>query len=249
MKILKFLPALILLSFFACTASQKVIRSYQVSFYTVDTAAGTDTAMQAMLAPYREQEQQAMEQVVCYARTPLSKTQPESTMGNLVIEAQLLAARKLDSTIKISVSNYGAMRIPYISPGAVTRGMVYQMMPFDNQLVILEIPGEKLQQLCDHIAAWGGWPISGVSFQIKDKKAVHVLAGGKALQPQHIYKTVTSSYVANGGDYCDFLQDCTRKTYNILVRDTILEYLESLQQEGKELNISLQNNITYADEP
>jgi len=247
MKILKLLPVLMLLSISACITPRKTIRSYQVSFYTVDTTAGIDTAMRAMLAPYQEQERQAMEQVICYTRAPLSKSQPESTMGNLIIEAQLLAARKLDSTINISVSNYGAMRIPYISPGALTRGMVYQMMPFDNSLVIMEISGEKLQQLCNHIAAWGGWPICGVSFQIQDKKAIHVLVGGKPLQPQHIYKTVTSSYVANGGDYCDFLQDCSRITYNILVRDTILEYLERIQQEGKELNISLQNNITYAD--
>jgi 2',3'-cyclic-nucleotide 2'-phosphodiesterase (5'-nucleotidase family) len=247
MKTLKFMLVLSLLAFQACNTSQKLISSYHGSFYAVDALVGDDTAMLTMLAPYQEQEQKEMDRIVCYTQAPLSKTQPESTMGNLIIEAQLQAAKNYDSTVQISVSNYGAMRIPYVNPGAITRGMVYQMMPFDNKLVIIEISGEKLQQLCDVIASRGGWPISGVSFQIKDKKAEHVFADGQALQAQQLYKTVTSSYIAEGGDLCDFLKDCPKKTFNVLVRDTIFDYLNKLHQEGKALNITLQNNITYAD--
>ncbi len=247
MKVLKLLSVLFILSFAGCSTPMKSVSSYQSGLYTIDSALDKDTAMQKMLTAYREQEQKAMEQIVGYTKIPLSKAQPECTLGNLVADAQLIAAQRLDSTVRVSVCNYGGIRIPYISPGVITRGIIYQIMPFDNKLLVVEIPGKIMRQFCDHIAAWGGWPVSGITFQIKDKKAAHILIDGKPVQDQLIYKTVISDYIANGGDNCHFLRDCKRRVYNIFIRDTIMEYIEDLNQHNRQVNISLQNRITYAD--
>lgn len=188
-----------------------------------------------------------MDQVIGYSAVPLSKAQPECTMGNFMTDAQLVIARKTEPGTQVSIMNYGGIRIPYVSPGAITKGKIYEMMPFDNKLTIVEVPGKVLHQLCDLIAAYGGWPVSGITFRIKDKKAENILVAGKPLNDQLIYLTAMSDYIANGGDNCDFLMPCKKSYLNIFVRDMLIEYVTGLQTKGEKLNAQLEKRISYAE--
>lgn len=240
--------AILLTVFYLAASAQKSAVVYQDSLYTIDSTLGKDEAMDKMLSNYRKQEENAMDVVIGNTDAPLSKAQPECTLGDLIADAQLEAAKQKDPDVKISVSNQGGIRIAYLSPGPITKGNAYEIMPFDNKLMIVEIPGKLIQQLCDHIANYGGWPVSGITFQIKNKKAINILIDGKPVNEQLIYKTVLSDYIYNGGDNTDFLSGCKYKSYNIFIRDAIISYVEARTAKGEKLNISLQNRITYADE-
>ncbi len=148
--------------------------------------------------------------------------------------------RKTESGTQVAVVNYDGIRIPYVSPGAITKGKIYEMMPFDNKLTIVEVPGKVLRQLCNLIAAYGGWPVSGLSFEIKDEKAVNILVAGKPVNDQLIYLTAMSDYIANGGDNCDFFTGCKKRYLNIFVRDMLIDYTTGLQAKGEKLNPKLE---------
>jgi 2',3'-cyclic-nucleotide 2'-phosphodiesterase (5'-nucleotidase family) len=45
---------------------------------------------------------------------PLTKAQPESTLGNFMTDAVLLAAQKIDPKVVAAVVNYGGIRLSYI---------------------------------------------------------------------------------------------------------------------------------------
>jgi 2',3'-cyclic-nucleotide 2'-phosphodiesterase (5'-nucleotidase family) len=235
------------IGFTACKTQQKYVDSYQTSFTVIDSTLQKNSKVEIMLEPYRVKMHEAMDQVIGYSEVPMSKAQPECTMGNFMADAQLDIARKTEPGTQISVMNYGGIRIPYVSPGAITKGKIYEMMPFDNKLTIVELPGKVLHQMCDQIAAYGGWPVSGISFEIKDKKAVHILVSGKPVNDQLIYLTAMSDYIANGGDNCDFLMDCKKRYLNIFVRDMLIEYVTGLQAKGEKLNPKLEKRISYAE--
>src|SRR5690606_11149141 len=99
---------------------------------------------------------------------PLTKAQPESTLGNFVADAQMIVAKKLDNKVVASVVNYGGIRLNYIAPGELTKGKIFELMPFDNMLTIVEVPGEVLKQFCNHMAKYRGWPVSGITYTIKE---------------------------------------------------------------------------------
>ncbi|KAK6022161.1 hypothetical protein OSTOST_12150 [Ostertagia ostertagi] len=115
-----------------------------------------------MLLPYKKGVDTQMQVVIGHTDIPLTKAQPESTLGNFMADAQLMAARVLDPKVEVSVSNYGGIRVPYIEAGPLTRGKIFELMPFDNMLIILELPGTILKQFCDHMAMSRGWPKAAV---------------------------------------------------------------------------------------
>ncbi len=200
-----------------------------------------------MLSPYKAGVDTQMRVVIGNTDIPITKAQPESTLGNFMADAQLEAAKKLDPKVVASVVNYGGIRLSYISPGDITRGKMYELMPFDNMLTIVEMPGEVLHQFCDAMAARKGWPVSGLQFTIKDKKAENILIDGKPINDHIVYKIALNDYVARGGDNCDFLAPLKKRFTSVFVRDILIQYVAALQKEHKPLHPVLDKRVVYAE--
>lgn len=203
--------------------------------------------MQAFLSPYKKGVDTIMQGVLAYSDVPLTKAQPECTMGNLIADAQLVSARKIDTSVAISVVNYGGVRINFIAAGAITRGIVYEVMPFENKIAIVSLSGMQIQTMCDQIALRKGWPIAGLSFQIKDRKAINIKVNGQAINESIVYKIAINDYVARGGDNFEFMQKATKRFTEILIRDAIIDYLVAINQQHKVYHIELENRISYAE--
>lgn len=237
--------ALILL--LACSSPKSLITKHTEQFYTIDASLGKDSLMQAFLSPYKKGVDTIMQGVLAYSDVPLTKAQPECTMGNLIADAQLVSARKIDSNVSMSVVNYGGVRINFIAAGAITRGLVYEVMPFENKIAIVSLSGLQIQTMCDQIAIRKGWPIAGLSFQIKDKKAINIKVNGQAINESIVYKIAINDYVARGGDNFEFMQKATKRFTDILIRDAIINYLVAINQQHKVYHTELENRISYAE--
>ncbi len=229
-----------------CAPHRHYVADRQVNthLYKFDSASVKNEKMEHFLSPYRTEMEQAMDEVVGTTDVPLTKAQPECTLGNFMADAQLLKAQSIDPKVVGSVVNYGGIRIPYVATGNITRGRVFEIMPFDNKLTLLSISGETLQTFCDLMASRGGWPVSGITYTIVQGKAVNVKVGGQSVNPHIIYKIALSDYLANGGDDCSFLAAGKRTDVNIFVRDLLIEYLLGLKEKGESLHPALENRVS-----
>lgn len=185
--------------------------------------------------------------VVGHCDMPLTKAQPECSLGNFLADAMLAASRKIDPKVVAAISNYGAIRLDYLPPGPITRGQIKQLMPFDNVLVVLEIPGKQLQQLCSRIVERKGWPVSGLSFTIRNGKAEKIQVGDSPLDEELLYKVVVNSYLSKGGDGCDFLVGLPARRSRVLVRNALLDFLTNLEQKEQVLHPAIGQRIRYAE--
>jgi len=242
-----FLAGWMLLCLPTMQAQQKESAAAVYTRYYEIHGQGPDSALNALMAPYKLGVDTMMQVVVGHCDVPLTKSQPESTMGNFVADAQLSAAQAIDQSVSCAVANYGGLRIPYLAPGAITRGKVYELMPFDNTITILEIPGRVVQQFCDHMAARKGWPVSGLTFVISGDKAMDIKINGQPLNEDLTYKMAVNDYMAEGGDNCDMLRPLRRRKTTVFVRDALLQYLAALDHAGIPLHPSLENRISYAE--
>ena len=121
------------------------------------------------------------------------------------------------------------------------------LMPHVNGLEILQkLKGDVLQQFLDLTAARGGYPMAGLTMQIKDKKAVNVMIGGKPLDINATYTTVNSDFIANGGDNADMLRTIPQITNGYLMRDAIFDYIKKLKSQGKNISANIENRVTNA---
>jgi 2',3'-cyclic-nucleotide 2'-phosphodiesterase (5'-nucleotidase family) len=119
-------------------------------------------------------------------------------------------------------------------------------MPFDNLLILQKMSGVQLQQLLDLTALRGGWPLAGITMEIKDKKAVNIKVGGQPLDMTATYTIANSDFVANGGDDASFLRAIPQITNGYLMRDALLDYIKKLKADGKNISARVENRVKYA---
>lgn len=225
--------------------------SYQPSQVQYESVRITDKApkdpkLEAILQPYSDSVNSSMNKVIAELAISMEKKMPEGTLNNLLADALLAEANAAYGKVDAAFVNYGGVRISQIPAGPITIGKVFEVMPFDNLLIIQELKGSVFQEFLNKIAERGGWPVAGVQFVIKDKKAQDILVGGKPLDPQATYRVANSDYIANGGDDCDMLRKLPQINKGILMRDAFLQYFEAQTKQGKKLNAQLENRIRYA---
>ena len=215
--------------------------------YTIDKQIKVDSSFITMLSPYADSIKHSMNTVIGFSITGLTKHQPESTLGNFMADAmKIMAEKKFNKKIAASFVNYGGIR-SYIPKGDITVGTVYELMPFDNLIVLQEISGKILQQLLDKTAASGGWPVAGITLTIKGKKAVNVLIDDKPIDENAKYVIANSDYVANGGDDCSMLKGIPVQNINYLYRDALIEYILFITKQGKPISVKTENRVVYAN--
>ena len=186
--------------------------------------------------------------IIGIAEVPLSKSQPESTMGNFIADAMLARAQQVNSKTEIAILNYNSIKKNYLSPGNIAQGHILEMIPFNNKLVLLEISGSLLQEFCDHIAKNKGWPISGISFVIKNNKATNILVKGKPINKHILYRVAVPDYIAYGGNQCDFLTHLKKTRTDIFIRDLLIEHIEQLTKNGQQIHSEIEQRIIYDHE-
>lgn len=214
--------------------------------YPVNPARAADTALLRLVQPYRDSVGKTMDQVLVTNQQELLKELPNSPLGNFLADAYLWAARTMfDAKADIAFMNHGGVRINRMAAGPITRGMVYEVMPFDNQLVIVPVKGEVLRQYIDRLAAeGGGGGVAGLSYRITGKQAVDVMIQGKPLDLGTTYMMVNSDYAVDGGGGFRAFKDLKQQRTGYLQRDAIIAYCQWHAKEGKPISTATNTRIS-----
>lgn len=242
---LRFFPLLLSLLFFSqCSYNAYLSEIQYDNDFPLETAAPSQQ-YELAIEPYRLELDKVMNEPIGKLAQDLSKAKPESTLGNLLADATLVMSNiYATNRVDISVLNYGGIRLPQINKGDLTLGTVYELMPFDNYLVLIDIDGETLQEFCNAIAAKGGWPISGMKFKMEHNIAADITVNGIAIEGGKMYKMAISDYVANGGDNMEMLVSLKQENTNVLLRDAFIEYFKLQTKKGKLIDATINGRIT-----
>jgi 2',3'-cyclic-nucleotide 2'-phosphodiesterase (5'-nucleotidase family) len=216
--------------------------------YDFNSAAGisSDTAIDDLIQPYKQQLDAKMNEVIGVTIKELPKQSPESTLGNWAADA-IFAQCNLSykKPVDFAVVNYGGIRIPSLPKGNITTGKIFELMPFDNMMVVLEVEGKVVWQLFELIAQKGGWPISkGVVCSFTEEgKLNSVSINGEAVDNDKMYTVALSDYIANGGDNCSFFKKYTQYDTKILFRDAFLQQVKMLTANDKNIDADVEGRM------
>ncbi len=245
---IRFIAAIIFFSaiHFCCHTSYKA-QSLQYRNYRISDSVQTDPALLALMKPYSDSVNKSMNDIVGYAEKSLDKKPMECELGNFMTDALLvMAAEKYGTQVDGAMVNYGGIRLTQLPAGNVTRGKIFELMPFDNLLILQKLKGSVLQQLLDLTAGKGGWPLAGITLQIKDRKAVNIQVGGKPLDPDAVYTIANSDFIANGGDNADMLRQVPQISNGYLMRDAFFDYIKKEKAMGRNITARIENRVTNA---
>ncbi len=229
----KFVFLLALAGLSACQPGGYHVASRTASLTTIDSAtAPADRDMAQLLIPYRQKLNSTMNEVLTRSTDRIEKKPINGPLNELLTDALLQqASQRYGKPLDASHLNYGGIR-NNLPAGDITTGSIFEVMPFDNQLVVLTMTGTMLRQLLDHFAQGDKLVIGGLRTRLKDGQVQDVtFTNGRTLQPSETYTIAISDYVADGGDNANFLKDALkRENTNYLIRDALIDYF---RQQGK----------------
>jgi 5'-nucleotidase len=220
-------------------------------------------AKEALLA-YAQPVMALMGQVIAEAKVDLVGERAivrkrESNLGNLIADGMVWKTR--GAGVQIALQNGGGIRAS-IPKGPITVGKVYEVLPFGNTLVVMDLKGKEiLAALENGVSQWE--QTAGRFLQVAGLRYAFDLArpagsrvvrvevrterGFVPLDLEATYRVVVNSFIANGGDGFTVLKEA--QGYRV---DTGFSDAESFMDYLKELKVveaQVEGRIEVLNEP
>jgi 2',3'-cyclic-nucleotide 2'-phosphodiesterase (5'-nucleotidase family) len=179
------------------------------------------------------------------------------TLGNLVADAiKSRAESVLGHPIVLAITNRGGLRKNDIAVGELRAMDVYELLPFENALIALDLSGEQLKRLLDVMVGNGEAAQAGAHIKFRTnaekKNEIERLRlvgpGGveKELDPQATYTVVTIDYlVKRGGQYAVLQQAKNQRPLNLTIRDAVLDYVKAETAAGRAITVTLDGRYDF----
>ncbi len=202
---------------------------------TINAALPEDAALKNYIAPYRDTLTAALSTVLAYAPETFDKSKGKwnTTIGNMLAEA---AFKKADSVFfskekrhaDACMLNHGGIR-SVIPKGPVTLRTAYEVMPFENSVMIVALKGTQIRQMADYIAREGRpHPLAGITITLNTEGLVTGIAiQDEPVQNDNTYYIASIDYLITGGDNMTFFAT-NEGVYdlNYKLRDLYIDYFK-----------------------
>ncbi|PKV49137.1 5'-nucleotidase [Aquimarina sp. MAR_2010_214] len=242
-----------LISICSCRQQSVSVNKISAVQQKIDSTIVTDKAIDSFIAPFRDHLNKTLDATLCIAAVDFTKDDGklESKLGNLTADISLqqvepIFKKRYNKEIDFVLLNHGGMRAPILK-GPVTARTAFEVMPFENELVVAELSYEKVQELASYLAEkQRAHPVSNLRLSIvkQSKEVQELIVNDKPLREDKSYFVLTTDYLQQGGDRMNFFKDPIRlyKT-DYKLRNALIDYFKSIDT----LKVQLDKRMRYAE--
>ncbi|WP_299335601.1 5'-nucleotidase C-terminal domain-containing protein [uncultured Psychroserpens sp.] len=225
-----------IVTFSACT---KTFYNTKIEGKQINISDSLELSQQIedFIKPYRAHVNKNLDSVLAYAVDTYSKRDGNynTAIGNMMADAVYEESNPIFKTrtgddIDFVLLNHGGIRA-IISKGNVTIRTAYEVMPFENSVVVVKLKGAQVKELIDYLVnAKRAHPISKLNI-VLDAEGRFKSAGlnGQPLDFDKTYNVATNDYLYNGGDRMNFFQ--TNQGVQVLdykIRNVLIDYFTKI---------------------
>jgi 2',3'-cyclic-nucleotide 2'-phosphodiesterase (5'-nucleotidase family) len=220
---------------------------------TVDASIPPDPAVEKILAPYSDRVRE-LSTVIGRLEGGLSKTGVGAgTLGNFVSDGMRAQAKaKLGKPVVLAIMNSGGLRKNEIAAGDLRASDIFELLPFENALVALDVTGAQLAKILQ-VATKDAQSGARIHFKYNDRDRPEFISGKlidengneQEIDPNKLYTIVTIDYLLrlNSGAYA-ILQEAKSSTpLNITLRDAVMNYVKSETAAGHTIRGAVDNRF------
>jgi 2',3'-cyclic-nucleotide 2'-phosphodiesterase (5'-nucleotidase family) len=176
------------------------------TYLPIDASIAPDPAVQNLVETYRVQLDAKFSEVIGTAEVFLDGEREriryeETNLGNFVTDIM-----RSYTGAEIALLNAGSLRAS-IDEGEITLEDVFKTMPYENELVMVELPGAEVQAALARAVMGsradedGGFlHVSGLRFTVRGKTLEGIMAGKAPLDLARTYKVAITDFMLSGGD-------------------------------------------------
>jgi 2',3'-cyclic-nucleotide 2'-phosphodiesterase (5'-nucleotidase family) len=154
----------------------------------------------------------------------------QSSLGNLMADmcfemSNPIFIEKTKATIDFVLFNNGGIRAS-LPAGKITKEHAFKLMPFDNELVVVNLTGEKVLELTNYfIKNKKAHPVSKSIQLTIGENYNHLKIKGETFDKNKSYNVLTTDYLQGGGDKMNFFKNPKQLTLlDYKMRDAIIDY-------------------------
>lgn len=237
-------------------ASQPLEIRGRASESLVDDSIKADPEVQKLIAPYKTK--------VDELNAPIGKLDGDlkktgmggGSLGNFVADAlRAVAEKRLGKPVLLAVVNTSGLRKNAISAGDISTTDIFELLPFENALVTLDLTGEQLRRFMEiNVARRNAQSGARILYRNNPEKKQNEIVSLKLgtsgaerdLDPKATYTIVTIDYlVKRGGDYAVLQEAKNVRPLGITMRDAVLEYVKGETAAGHALRANLDGRFKY----
>jgi 2',3'-cyclic-nucleotide 2'-phosphodiesterase (5'-nucleotidase family) len=222
----------------------------------VDSSIADDPALDKLLAVYSPKVRE-LEVVIGKLNGELRKGGTGSgSLGNFVTDGmRAQASLKTGKPMALALMNGGGIRRSAIGEGELMARDIFELLPFENALVTLDLTGEQLMKLLQMIVsrreAQSGARIVYKTNADKTSELVSAklreASGEKDIDPKATYTIVTIDYLyrVGGSTYGALREGTNMKELGITLRAAIINYVKSETAAGRNIKPNLDGRFFF----
>ena len=235
----------------ATAANAPVKTGVRASETVIDAKIPDDPDVEKLLAPYSARVKALSVVIGRLEQTLKKETVGAGLLGNFVTDGiRGYAKTKLNKPIALTIMNAGGLRKNEIAAGELRASDIFELLPFENALVAVDITGADLLKV---LPATVRDAQSGARIQFKwndqnrpefiSAKLVDENGQEQEIDPQKIYTIVTIDYLlkVGGGAYAVLHEGKNITPLNLTLRDALMEYVKSETAAGRPIHQQMDN--------
>lgn len=221
-----------LLFFLACKAPTEVTKIEGKNININDSLPSVGS-IDNFIKPYRENINKDLDSILGYAVDTYSKSDGHlnTAIGNLMAdaiyeEADPIFYRRTGEHIDFVLMNHGGIR-SIISKGPVTKRTAFELMPFENSIVVSKLPGAHVKLLLEYLArSKRAHPISRLKIVLdQEGQVIESATNHVPIDFNQSYNVATNDYLINGGDGMDFFSGSEEViVLDYKIRNALIDY-------------------------
>ena len=226
--------------------NRKKILSYtrkdELRLVSPSMGAEIDPEVARIVDKYESKVKTEFSRVIGTAAADLTRdSSGESNLGDAVADAMR------DATgAQIAFQNGGGIRAD-IPQGPITLDAVFTTVPFDNDLVSMDLTGDQIRELLERsVLSEKMLQVSGIQIvydlsKPAGAKVASVEVAGKPMAALATYRVVTNDFLAAGGDQFNIFKQGRNISSGPSLRDAVADYI----RKNSPVNVQAKNRIVF----
>ncbi|MDO5655792.1 MAG: 5'-nucleotidase [Flavobacteriaceae bacterium] len=218
----------------ACRPALYQVQNAEKSRIFISDSLESSEKILTLIQPYKMSMDSLLNRELAYSPIALDYEGANTVLGNFITDLMMEESNEIyrkkhpGKRIDIVLMNRGGLRRSF-GPGYLSVRSMYELMPFENEAVVVTMTGEKLYEMVSFLRQSSkNHPVSGLKFN-KNSDDKDFLINGEKYDSNRNYRILTNDYLQNGGDQMRFFLDPVDVEYlQIRLRDMYINYLEKI---------------------
>ena len=206
------------------------VRAGELVAVAANSSLRPDPEIASLVEARRAEGEKYTSRLVGTLRSDLDNSRDETGLGNMITDAFVEYGRQQGWKTDVAFYNAAGVRAS-LKAGPVTYGQLYEVLPFGNTIVSVDLTGTQLKEVLEDASGRAGrLQIAGGKWTYRftnaaGQRVLEATIAGAPLDMTRVYHVATIDYLLLGGDGHTWLGRGANVIYGDIEVDAVAAYM------------------------